>query len=144
MSPRRDTARSLLLRLMEDDSEEEYCAGWVHDNEYRLWAQVARDPVVAGEVHNQPVYRQMQQLSTDAGGWWAWGEEEGDTVFLEMPKWLALYEVRRQQIINEHGPLGWAGGEAPRAREEPAWFLSEFLARARGKQGEPRKGGNEA
>ena len=123
-----DSARALLLQVMEWDSEDSYCAGWISGNEYRLWCQVVRDPVVAGEVHDLPQYTWLKELAAVAGGWWVWPDEPPASKgpwFLGMPEWLPIYEVHRQELIDRYGPQGWAA-RLPVAREESRAFWKTF------------------
>ena len=122
-----DAARGILRHLMECDSEASYCAGWVVDNEYRLWCQVARDVLVAGELDDNELYDWLRELSEVAGGWWvAPPRESAEDVraFTTMLEWLPLYEAHRKGIIEKYGPEGWAG-ELPRARERHRAFMKE-------------------
>ncbi len=117
-----DSARALLLQVMEWDSEESYCAGWISGNEYRLWCQVVRDPVVAGEVRDQPIYQQLRELSAAAGGWWVWSHEAtspSGRSFVTLAEWLPMYEAHRQALIEKYGPEGSAGALS-RMREASA------------------------
>jgi hypothetical protein len=123
-----ETARALLRHVMEWDSEESTCAGWISDNEYRLWCQVARDPVVAGEVLDLPQYAWLRELAAVADGWWVWPHEawpsEGPW-FLNMSEWLPIYEEHRQTLIGRYGPEGWAA-RLPAAREENRAYWQAF------------------
>ena len=97
-------------------------------NEYRLWCQVVQDPVVAGEVHDFPVYTWLRELAAVAGGWFVWPHPsppgEGPW-FLPMCDWLPIYEERRRKMIEEYGPTGWAAG-LPKAREESRLYWEAF------------------
>ncbi len=123
-----ETARALLRHVMEWDSEDSYCAGWISGNEYRLWCQVVRDPVVAGEVYDLPQYTWLKELAAVAGGWWVWPDETYPSKglwFLGMPEWLPIYEAHRQELIDTYGPQGWAA-RLPVAREESRVYWKTF------------------
>lgn len=109
-----EAARALLLRVMRDDSEASYCAGWVSGNEFRLWCQVVRDPVVAGELREAILCQPLRELAAVAGGWWVWPEEstQSEPSFLTMSEWLPIYEAHRQRLIAEYGPRGVGGWAA--------------------------------
>jgi hypothetical protein len=122
-----ETAKALLRHVMEWDSEESTCAGWISDNEFRLWCQVVRDPVVAGEVEDLPEYTWMRELAEVAGGWWVWPDEprEEELCFISMSEWLPIYEQHRQEIIDKYGPGGWEAG-LPVTREKQNAFWEGF------------------
>ena len=118
-----ETARSLLRHVMEWDSEESTCASWDSGNEYRLWCQVIRDPVVAGEILDGPQYTWLRELAAAAGGWWVWPREtppQGGPAFLRMSDWLPIYDAHRQTIIETHGPKGSEAGRPPARQEDHA------------------------
>lgn len=126
-----ETARALLRHVMEWDSEESTCAGWISGNEYRLWCQVVRDPVVAGEVDDLPVYTWLRELAAAAGGWWVWPHPSppGGPWFLTMADWLPIYEEDRRKMMEKYGPEGLAAG-LPKAREETRIFLETLRNKA--------------
>lgn len=75
----REYARQALLRAMEDYSEDNWCAGWMHGLENDLWR---------GVLHGkQPA---LAELSADAGGWWVWSREHGRR-FVPIAEWGAMY-----------------------------------------------------
>jgi hypothetical protein len=123
-----DTARAVLLHLMECDSQHNCAAGWTSGNEYRLWSQAIRDPVVAGKVWDYPPHSWMRELSRAAQGWWIWPHDAMSTPgpsFVTMPEWLPIYEARRQKLIEQHGPEGLAA-RLPLAEQENRLYLKAF------------------
>ena len=65
----REYAKRLLRQLMEDISEDHYCAGWMMNLELNLWRMVEGGPrgYGMGDVSEEQV-EQLRQLSKDAGG----------------------------------------------------------------------------
>jgi len=100
-----------LIDLMSDISEEAYYAGWIAENEYRLWAMLvepddshvyARAEVTAEQI------AEMRRLSDRIGGWieyvvgedierGAWGER-----FVPLEAWLPRFKAWREKCP---GPL---------------------------------------
>jgi hypothetical protein len=85
----------LLARTMSDMSEGAYCAGWIIDLEYDLWA------IITGSPDADPTYALEQQdiddlktLSERARGWIVWTEDKGET-FVPMDQWLAMYAAHK-------------------------------------------------
>jgi hypothetical protein len=132
-----DTARALLRHVMEWDSEETTFAGWESDNEYRIWSQVVRDPVVAGELVDRQEYTWLRELAGVAGGWWVWPRalREGPC-FVSMDEWLPGYQARHQKMIEEDGPGGW-GARRPIQIEENAAFWKAYFKEGKPCSGEP-------
>lgn len=127
-----ETARELLLHLMQWDSEESYAAGWISGNEYRLWSQATRDSVVAGKVGDDQPYRWMQELAVVADGWWVWPYDAMSSPgpsFVGMREWLPIYAAHRQRLIEQYGPEGWAA-RLPLAEKENRARLKAFLDKA--------------
>jgi hypothetical protein len=87
-----------LYDLMSGISEECYCAGWMHGNEFRLWDAVT-DPnddrrYGMGEIQEYQVQR-LRELSQLVNGWWVW---EDDAAFIGLDEWkrrLAVIEARK-------------------------------------------------
>lgn len=81
-----------LYELMSDISEDCYCAGWMHGNEFRLWDAIT-DPdddrrYGMGEIEPQQVQR-LKELSQLSGGWWRWDETEGPQ-FVVLERWEGI------------------------------------------------------
>lgn len=71
-----------LLSLMLGYSEDCYCATWLVDLEFILWTKATNPADGLG--------RSLARLSADAGGWWAWSDDDGDAVFVPMARWLEM------------------------------------------------------
>lgn len=87
-------AADLLRKLMSWISEEQWCAGWLHDIEYILW-----DAVVGRrkDICNPQEIEQLKYLSDKCGGWIIWDEQAKDERFVPMGEWLRLYEAKRRE-----------------------------------------------
>lgn len=89
-----DAAAAGLLAMMFGLSEECWCAGWMHDLEYRLWD--ARPPVVGMGTITERQVALLHMLADEANGWWSW-QGEPDPVFVLMPEWLGRFTVWQGQ-----------------------------------------------
>jgi hypothetical protein len=87
---------------MEYLSEENWCAGWLHDLEFELWEWVikwrAGVPLSPDEEANWDHWTKDAQalswLAEQAGGWWRWVPDVGPE-FVPMEEWVRVYEGRR-------------------------------------------------
>jgi len=70
-----------LARAMSDYSEEMWCAGWLIDLEYILWARV-----LEGEQAD------IKALADAAGGWIVWDDPDEGETFVPMAEWLEIYK----------------------------------------------------
>ena len=99
-----NTKQSKLFQLMSDISEQCYCAGWMHGNEYALWAMVS-DPDASRRYGQDVVTEEdidaLRVLSSDIKGWIRWRDDEEDStlpaeewgpVFTPMAEWLEMYD----------------------------------------------------
>jgi hypothetical protein len=93
-----------LYKLMSEISEDCYCAGWVHGNEYTLWKMVA-DPAASRMYGQDSVTDEqladLRAIAAETGGWIRWCNDSEDLslpvdeqglVFTSMVEWLAMYE----------------------------------------------------
>ena len=87
-----------LYLLMSEISEDCYCAGWMHGNEFRLWDAVtdAADPLHYGmsEIAREDVDR-LRALHEEIGGWIEWCDDsdglplgEWGPYFIPTAAWL--------------------------------------------------------
>jgi hypothetical protein len=80
-----------LFTLMSAISEDCWCAGWLTENEFELWARVKGDRGRAyghGSVAIQAL-ADLQDIAIACNGWIVWGN--GRPAFLPMNEWLRLY-----------------------------------------------------
>lgn len=83
----------LISRTMSALSEEYFCAGWLTDCEYALWADLMGVPV--GSEQGWGITEEDKEdlrLAHDiAGGWVIWSETTGGRVFLSDKEWLTIW-----------------------------------------------------
>ena len=87
-------AKELLVRTMRDYSEEYWCAGWLVNLEYELWAFVLREDVHWRKFLGRADRTRLLELANDAGGWYYWRDSSGET-FIPMEDWLKMYEEHK-------------------------------------------------
>jgi hypothetical protein len=91
----KDTELANALRdLLSDLSETCWCAGWLSDCEFALWAICQSGPQRwgQGEVTADDITLLLGYAEA-AGGWWRWDDVVAE-VFVPMPEWLALVAAR--------------------------------------------------
>lgn len=93
-SSNKDTPEAeALLDAMHAHSEE-WCAGWLTDQEYYLWSVVIDDQQWDRIGPDAYARRDLLRTLSDlAGGWWIWGGPEGRT-FLPLNVWQRRYAAR--------------------------------------------------
>lgn len=74
-------------------SEDSWYAGWMDGLEFRLW-QMVQDPedncYGMATVSKEDI-QTLKEISDEINGWIAWGEKEGQKVFVSMDEWLEIY-----------------------------------------------------
>ena len=97
-----------LGQLMSDISEDHWAAGWMHYNEYALWAMVI-DPTkrryAMRDVPENQIAR-LKKLSEQIGGWIAYrvdpfspgADIEKGEEFIPMAEWLEMFA--KHEAIN--------------------------------------------
>jgi hypothetical protein len=89
-------AKRLLEMTLAEISEENYCAGWMMDLGYDIWAIIQGHRGCSygmGSITKEQCTN-LLQLALDAGGWW------GDYgVFIPLEEWGQMYERRRALAI---------------------------------------------
>ena len=88
-------AQSELAELMSDISEDQYCAGWLTDLEYDLWALLqssnAQRVGAFGGTHPRDI-RRLRELSAATNGWIVWADQaDPDLQHIPLEKWEARY-----------------------------------------------------
>lgn len=93
-----------LGELMSEISEDCYCAGWMHGNEYTLWSMIAvpgasRD--YGMDAVSEEDLAELKLLSDRLGGWVVWWDDDYDQNcateewgerFLPMAEWLKWWD----------------------------------------------------
>lgn len=88
-----DYRRKELLSIMEDISEDHWCAGWMSGNEYSLWGIVFDDrPRRYGmmEVDEAQIAR-MKQLAEQTDTWFAYVDGDPDLRNVTLAEFQAKY-----------------------------------------------------
>jgi hypothetical protein len=83
-------AARLLYRVMTGISEDCWCAGWLVDCEYALWANLTGKDVVGVKAWRISVHEveELRLAHEVAGGWIVWSDERRGLIFLTTEKWL--------------------------------------------------------
>ena len=84
-----------LAELMSGISEGHYCAGWLIDLEYILWAMLQGGNREFGfsPVEQDDIDR-MRELSGLVGGWIWW--KDGEHPFIPLAEWETKYAMYRE------------------------------------------------
>jgi hypothetical protein len=87
-----ELAKAALAQMMCDLSQDCFCAGWIHNNEYRLWTALTTGHRAYGgaEIPERDANR-MRYLHELAGGWWIWPEGEDSIRFVTTEEWLTIF-----------------------------------------------------
>ena len=94
-----------LYDRMSEISEENYCAGWIIDNEYTIWNAITNgSQSTNGKKMEVPIsprlLKRCATLSIEIGGWIFWNDAPK---FLPMAQWLLMVEVHAKKGGNlEH------------------------------------------
>ena len=86
-----ELVREALLRMMEDISEDCWCAGWLQDLEFTLWTAVITGNLDFGWGMQERELTRLKHLNEMAGGWWIWADEEKGRRFVSTEEWLKIY-----------------------------------------------------
>lgn len=86
-----------LIAAMSSLSEQAYCAGWMADVEYALWARIVEGPRRYGQLDvTAEQLSKLRELSATCGGWVYWDEATCET-FIPMAQWLEKYAQWRRE-----------------------------------------------
>ena len=91
-----------LLELMEDISEEGWCAGWMDGLEESLWwIAHGGDPMYGRCLVSEERVTALRGLADRAGGWWYFDDEKpigGDLeeTFIALEEWEQRFATRAQ------------------------------------------------
>jgi hypothetical protein len=105
---KRDRAALLkeLEELMRDTSEEEFSAGWHHDLEFWLWADLYRNRCYGwsrAEWALRPTPMSLDrrfllaQASALLGGWLRWDHDAHAVKFVPYDAWIVLYAAWKKK-----------------------------------------------
>lgn len=86
-------------------SEENYCASWLVDLEFAIWAAMqGDDSSYFGDRIEPRILRRCKLLSDEVGGWLYWADDRTNPGlphdawgprFAPMPQWLAMVAQRK-------------------------------------------------
>ncbi len=88
-----------LADLMSDLSEECWCAGWLHNTEFDVWAMIVGDRDSWGmglaEAY-APELEAIKDMADRLGVWIVWDGDpvETDMRAVPLPEWRATYAAR--------------------------------------------------
>jgi hypothetical protein len=90
-----ELAKDTLLRMMRDMSEDYWCAGWLRDLEFTLWAALTGGSrkFGLGEIEERDLAR-MKRLHELCGGWWTLPQGEELVRFVTTEEWLTIVSKR--------------------------------------------------
>jgi len=94
-------AARLLYRVMSGISEDCWCAGWLTDCEYALWANLTGkdvSDVKAWRISEHEV-EELRLAHEVAGGWIVWSDERRDLLFLSTEEWLEHLAARSDSAL---------------------------------------------
>jgi hypothetical protein len=86
-----ELVRETLLRMMEDISEDCWCAGWLNDLEFTLWKAVLTGKTNLGFGMPESDLIRLKHLHEMADGWWIWADDEENRRFVSTEEWLKIY-----------------------------------------------------
>lgn len=89
-------AARLLYRVMTDISEDYWCAGWLADCEYALWANVTGEDVAGVKAWriSESEVEELRLAHEVANGWIVWSDERRGPIFLANEEWLEYLAAR--------------------------------------------------
>ena len=86
-------ASDLLLKTVREYSEDCWCAGWLGNMEYELWAMIGKwtdgGPSTVEWGQGTVDVERLNELSLDARGWWTYEDGVGKR-FVPMVDWLLM------------------------------------------------------
>ena len=93
-----------LYEMMSDISEDGWCAGWLHDNEFNIWAALTTGYFGSSLYGIDPEsLARVKELSDKTGGWIEWrGSEHGlpldqwGPYFVPMAEWLQIVSKNKE------------------------------------------------
>lgn len=95
---RAELARELLRYRMLEYSQEFFCATWLLDLEFELWASAEVANPGSKREYVVSLSKELRILAGIAGGWWAYEDEtrsdEDGPIFVPMDRWLRVLSGR--------------------------------------------------
>ena len=92
-----ELAKDTLLRMMEDFSQDYWCAGWLSGLEFTLWDAMTNGPEDSEwEQLEERDLKRMKSLHEQVGGWWIWDDNEVGNRFVTTDEWLKIYAQKKE------------------------------------------------
>src|SRR5262245_28342982 len=87
------TCAAILARVMGDLSQDYWCASWLVDLEYLLWAAMFGDtsPFTTADI------AELRYLSKKCGGWIVWNDEAPWRRFVPLAEWEPMFAAWRDR-----------------------------------------------
>jgi len=89
-----DILREWLHQAMRDLSEEAYCAGWIHSNEYHIWngiQQLPGDWRYGMSTVPAEYLRRIKSCAEALGQWLWWSDDSDEVEPIPLDQWRAKY-----------------------------------------------------
>jgi len=99
-----------LKKLMEEISQDHYCAGWMDGLEFILWKFVkegSKDQEYGMGVIKGSTILRLKELSEEAGGWWVFfldskysrprSQDYSGSAFIPMYQWEEYYNKENKE-----------------------------------------------
>lgn len=104
-------AESRMFELMSEISEDCWCAGWMHGNEFALWKAMVSGELNYGQaVIDRALLSQVAALSVETGKWIIWRDDADGLDDRDVSEWgpyaitLADWQARRDAIATAKVP----------------------------------------
>jgi hypothetical protein len=85
-----------LKELMRDTSEEQFSAGWNHDLEFWIWADLHVDRWGATPLSLERRFL-LARASAMLGGWLRWDDATRTVKFVPYDAWIVLYAAWKKK-----------------------------------------------
>lgn len=108
-TPEHKAIVSALIDTISNMSEEAYCAGWMIDCEYAIWAEMQ-----TGEtgmfISDAADIAKLRSLSGMVDGWVMWSDDSGGAVYVPLNDWYVAYSAwfKRQRPSAQDGKVASA------------------------------------
>ena len=88
--------KQILWDIMTSFSEKTWSARWCSGFEFFLWKKVREcsDDLTLREIADLNFYAGL------AGGWWMWDKDRNSEVFVELNRWLEIYNQSLKEWVS--------------------------------------------